>query len=217
MSGRLIAIGDIHGCSKALEAVLAAIEPTETDTLVALGDYVDRGPDAKRCIDRLIKLAKTCKLIAIQGNHEEMMLDVVRDGQPPFRWLQYGGVETLDSYGFAGDMSVIPPEHYAFFPWMAEACRIDSVGVADMAVSSVHGKAIKRMVAEIGNHCLSIMQQDVLGLDVPMDHVVPMGVVKRQGDLLRHLQRFLNRQLLLAIELLSQRFALDVGHHVVEE
>ena len=98
-----------------MDAILDAIAPGEDDTLVALGDYVDRGPDSKGVIDRLIALGARCELIALQGNHEQMMLDVVRDGQPPFHWLQYGGVETLDSYRFAGDMDVIPPEHFDFF------------------------------------------------------------------------------------------------------
>lgn len=120
MSGRLIAIGDIHGCSKALDAILAVIQPQADDTLVALGDYVDRGPDSKGVIDRLIELGTQCQLITLHGNHEEMMLDVVRDNQPPYRWLQYGGVETLDSYRFAGDMSVIPQEHRDFFASMRD-------------------------------------------------------------------------------------------------
>lgn len=118
MSERLIAIGDIHGCSTALESVLNAISPTADDTIVALGDYVDRGPDSKGVIDRLIELGRQTTLIPLMGNHEEMMLSVVRDQQPPYRWLQYGGVDTLDSYGFSGDMSVIPQEHHAFFDSM---------------------------------------------------------------------------------------------------
>jgi len=120
MSGRLIAIGDIHGCAAALDTLLAAIAPQADDTIVALGDYVDRGPDSKGVIDRLIALGSRCKLIALHGNHEEMMLDVVRDGQPPFRWLQYGGVETLDSYRFAGDMSVVSQAHRDFFASMRD-------------------------------------------------------------------------------------------------
>ncbi len=120
MSGRTIAVGDIHGCSAALDAILAAIAPQPDDTIVVLGDYVDRGPDSKGVIDRLIILGTKCQLIALHGNHEEMMLDVIRDGQPPYRWLQYGGVETLDSYRFAGDMSVIPNEHLEFFASMRD-------------------------------------------------------------------------------------------------
>ncbi len=120
MPGRTVAIGDIHGCAAALEALLSAIAPTADDTIVALGDYVDRGPDSKGVIDRLIELRETCEVVALQGNHEEMMLDVVKEGQPPFRWLQYGGVETLDSYMFAGDMSVIPQSHRDFFDSMVD-------------------------------------------------------------------------------------------------
>ena len=56
---RTIAIGDIHGCLPALETLLAAIRPQPVDTLVLLGDYVDRGPDSRGMIQRLLKLAAT--------------------------------------------------------------------------------------------------------------------------------------------------------------
>lgn len=115
MSGRLIAIGDIHGCLAALDAILNALAPQPNDTIVTLGDYVDRGSHSKGVVDRLIELGRHCHLKPLLGNHEEMMLDVVRDNQPPFRWLQFGGVETLDSYGFCGDMAVIPASHHEFF------------------------------------------------------------------------------------------------------
>lgn len=126
MSGRTIAIGDIHGCSVALNALLEAISPAPDDTIVTLGDYVDRGPDSKAVIDQLLALEAQCKLVALQGNHEEMMLDVVRGGEPPFRWLQYGGVDTLDSYRFAGDMKVIPEEHLRFFSNMVDYFETDN-------------------------------------------------------------------------------------------
>ncbi len=108
MSNRIIAVGDIHGCSKALDAILGAMQLTSNDTLITLGDYVDRGPDTKGVIDRLIELSTSCKLVPLLGNHEEMMLDVLQEQSPPYRWLQYGGVDTLDSYRFTGDMKVIP-------------------------------------------------------------------------------------------------------------
>ncbi len=120
MTGRTIAIGDIHGCATALRTLIATIEPTSEDTIVTLGDYVDRGPDSRAVIDQLLVLGQQCSLVALQGNHEEMMLEVIRDKQPPFRWLQYGGVETLDSYGFAGDLSVIPQSHADFFGAMKD-------------------------------------------------------------------------------------------------
>ena len=75
---RLIAIGDIHGCLTALDTLLDAIAPTSSDIIVTLGDYVDRGPDSRGVIDRLIELGRQTRLIGLLGNHEEMMLDVIR-------------------------------------------------------------------------------------------------------------------------------------------
>ena len=54
MPRRTIAIGDIHGCSRALDALIAAVGPTPADEIVTLGDYVDRGPDTPGVLDRLI-------------------------------------------------------------------------------------------------------------------------------------------------------------------
>jgi len=90
-----------------------------------LGDYVDRGPNSRGVIDELIRLESQCHLVALQGNHEEMMLDVIRQKQPPYRWLQYGGVDTLDSYGFCGNMNVIPDEHQAFFDRLVDFHETD--------------------------------------------------------------------------------------------
>lgn len=127
MSGRLIAIGDIHGCSAALDAVLNAVAPKPDDVIVALGDYVDRGNDSKGVIDRLIELSARCQLKALMGNHEEMLVGVMLDNHPPYRWLQFGGVETLDSYGFSGDMSVIPESHREFFRSLLPYYEADDV------------------------------------------------------------------------------------------
>ncbi len=58
MNPRTIAIGDIHGCSAALNALLGAIQPNTKDTIVTLGDYINRGPDSRGVIDRLIELTR---------------------------------------------------------------------------------------------------------------------------------------------------------------
>src|SRR5262245_37847694 len=71
---RTIAIGDVHGCSTALAALLDAIGPVESDTVVTLGDYIDRGPDSKGVIEQLIALEQRCRLVPLLGNHEEMIL-----------------------------------------------------------------------------------------------------------------------------------------------
>jgi len=64
---RTIAIGDVHGCIDALDALLAAIEPTADDCIVALGDYIDRGPDARAAVQRLSCKggADWCRCLAI--------------------------------------------------------------------------------------------------------------------------------------------------------
>lgn len=125
MTNRLIAIGDIHGCADSLNSLLHRLEPTESDTIVTLGDYVDRGPDSKYVIDMLIELQESTNLIPLRGNHEEMMLEVL-NGAAPQRWLQHGGVDTLESYGFTGDFSCVPPSHQQFFDSMVDSHEADS-------------------------------------------------------------------------------------------
>jgi serine/threonine protein phosphatase 1 len=124
-SARLIAIGDIHGSLPALDAILEKISPTKTDTVVALGDYVDRGDHSKGVIDRLLELQNYCRLIPLRGNHEEMMESVVLRGGPPHAWLRYGGVDTLDSYGFSGDLGVVPESHRAFLAGLHDWFELD--------------------------------------------------------------------------------------------
>ena len=115
MSNRLIAIGDIHGCRVALETLLEAIEPGPEDIVVTLGDYVDRGPDSKGAIDLLLQVGQRSRLVSLIGNHEEMMLEVLRGDAPHHGWLRHGGVETLESYGFGGEVDFLPAEHERFF------------------------------------------------------------------------------------------------------
>jgi len=114
MAGRIIAIGDIHGCSAALTAVMAAVDPGPADTIVTLGDYVDRGPDSRGVLDQLVVLAPRCRLVPILGNHDEMVLDIL-DGHRYLLadWLAFGGDATLASYECMLPED-IPPEHIAF-------------------------------------------------------------------------------------------------------
>ena len=111
---RVIAIGDIHGCADALQGLLNLIKPTPNDTLVVLGDFIDRGPDTKGVIDQLIQLEEQCQLISILGNHEEMLLTVLDSRAPIEWWLQHGGRETMESYGYAGDPTCLPEGHLEF-------------------------------------------------------------------------------------------------------
>jgi serine/threonine protein phosphatase 1 len=117
---RTIAIGDIHGCAAALRAVLSAIRPAPDDLIVTLGDYVDRGPDSRGVLDRLIELRGECQLVSILGNHDDMLIQAL-DGVHAATFLTIGGTATLASYGGSGPehLHLIPNEHVIFL----KACR----------------------------------------------------------------------------------------------
>ncbi len=120
MAGRTIAIGDIHGCSTALAALMDAVKPGPDDTLITLGDHIDRGPDSRGVLDRLIALAKHCRLIPLLGDHEEMLVAALGDSTARQKWLTCGGLETLRSYGWEADgpreavADWIPKSHQEF-------------------------------------------------------------------------------------------------------
>ena len=98
---RLIAIGDIHGEIDKLNELLRQLEPQKEDTLVFLGDYIDRGKHSKEVIERLIELSSSIKCIFLKGNHEDMLLKipVTKKEEDVNFWMVNGGVETFDSYG----------------------------------------------------------------------------------------------------------------------
>jgi serine/threonine protein phosphatase 1 len=118
MPRRTIAIGDVHGCSAALAALIDAIAPRGDDVLVTLGDYINRGPDSRGVLDLLIDLGRRCQLVPLLGNHDQMLL-AARSGLHPTTWLGMGGCATLDSYGPGRHLDLIPDDHYAFL----EDCR----------------------------------------------------------------------------------------------
>lgn len=118
LNERLIAIGDIHGCDRALRGLLAAISPRPSDTIVCLGDCIDRGPNSRGVVDLLLQLSRHCRLISVLGNHEEMMLEVLDRELDHNAWLKHGGVSTLESYDFSGELDFLPPEHRQFFASM---------------------------------------------------------------------------------------------------
>ena len=114
MNPRTIAIGDIHGCSAALDALLEAIRPRPEDCIVTLGDYINRGPDSRGVIERLIELQDRCRLVPLLGNHEEMLFEALAGSYPLDYFLGVGGDATLDSYGPDRDLSFIPDDHIEF-------------------------------------------------------------------------------------------------------
>jgi serine/threonine protein phosphatase 1 len=87
MANRTFAIGDIHGDQAALFKLLSCLPPLDgDDTLVFVGDYLDRGPRSAQVIDYVRDLGKQgpAKVVALRGNHEDAWLRVVDEGWDPF-------------------------------------------------------------------------------------------------------------------------------------
>ena len=103
--GRLFAIGDVHGCPDELSAMLKAIAPAAGDTVVFVGDYVDRGPSARDVIELVLDLERGhAECVFLKGNHEDMMLSFLgMPGNYGESFLFNGGIATLDSYGVHED------------------------------------------------------------------------------------------------------------------
>lgn len=94
---RLIAIGDVHGCIHTLKNLLKEVNySSQTDTLVFVGDYIDRGYYSYETVDFLITLQKQVgedKVVCLKGNHELMATEQDYD-----LWMYNGGYYTIESY-----------------------------------------------------------------------------------------------------------------------
>jgi len=117
--GKIFAIGDIHGSFDRLQELMQKIPIDFTeDTLVFIGDYIDRGPGSVEVVNYLIDLKKRVpEIIFLKGNHEDM-LEKYLDGSDRFTYLLNGGQNTLDSYLSKTNSSnsfPIPPDHMEFF------------------------------------------------------------------------------------------------------
>jgi serine/threonine protein phosphatase 1 len=118
---RTCVIGDIHGCADEVDCLLDALAPTSADTLIFLGDYIDRGPSPKAVIDRLLRLPhEGPRCIFLKGNHEDMFLAFLGyPGHYADAFLFNGGDATLRSYGLEGKPAALvaaelPADHLAF-------------------------------------------------------------------------------------------------------
>jgi serine/threonine protein phosphatase 1 len=119
--GRLFAIGDIHGCPDELAAILKSIALARGDTVVFVGDYVDRGPSACDVLEQLVELQRgPAETVFLKGNHEDMMLSFLGfPGHYGDSFLFNGGAQTLDSYGISEDtveraIEFVPAPHLEF-------------------------------------------------------------------------------------------------------
>jgi diadenosine tetraphosphatase ApaH/serine/threonine PP2A family protein phosphatase len=109
----LIAIGDIHGCAKSLDGLLRELKLKEDDHLIFVGDYIDRGPDSKGVIDRLLKLKDEYTCTFLRGNHEDLLLGYLDEGEYDI-FAMNGGIATLSSYMTPDGEMEIPDTHLQF-------------------------------------------------------------------------------------------------------
>ena len=109
------AIGDIHGSLSKLRALIARCRTHadgRTMMFVFLGDYIDRGPDSSGVVRALMQLKSEQRehMVALKGNHEAFVLDIIDGAAQPDFWLTQGGRETLRSYGVS-DARDLPGDH----------------------------------------------------------------------------------------------------------
>ena len=100
-------IGDIHGELGLLDSLLEAIIKYDPQEIIFVGDYIDRGPQSREVVDRIMELE--CPVSCLMGNHELMMLNAIEDSAFGYNamelWYRNGGEATLQSFGFSGFFS----------------------------------------------------------------------------------------------------------------
>ena len=102
---RIYSIGDIHGCEDLLRQLQALIIEDSSDytghkKIIYLGDYIDRGEHSKQVIELLVEHPLTgFESIYLRGNHEQSLLDFLVEPDIGRSWFNYGGLQTLVSYG----------------------------------------------------------------------------------------------------------------------
>lgn len=129
MAHRTFAIGDIHGDLDHLRLLLGKLPLIDAeDTVVFLGDYVDRGPRSMEVVRivRALDLEVGCNVVCLRGNHEDAWLRVIDQGWPEFVMPPSNGcLATMRSYTggpIAGDEEMPTKEEWealftgAFFP-----------------------------------------------------------------------------------------------------
>jgi serine/threonine protein phosphatase 1 len=133
---RVYAVGDVHGRLDLLDEAFCRIDcmemdrPSERNLTILLGDMIDRGPDSQGVVSRVLARSKRHWLLAMRGNHEQMLLDFLSDPGTLEPWGPLGAFNTLLSYGLkpsraptpeqrrqlAQDLrAAMPPGHLDFF------------------------------------------------------------------------------------------------------
>lgn len=96
---RLIGISDIHGEYEKLCSVLNKIAPQKDDSIIFMGDYIDRGAKSKEVVNKIIDMQNICNCVYLIGSHEYALLHAETDEYYNYLFWNYGGVQTVESYG----------------------------------------------------------------------------------------------------------------------
>lgn len=96
---RLIGISDIHGELEKLCRVLDKLNPQKDDTIIFMGDYIDRGAKSKEVVQKIIDMQDVCNCVYLIGSHEYALLHANSDDYYHYLFWNYGGVQTAESYG----------------------------------------------------------------------------------------------------------------------
>lgn len=110
---RTLVVGDIHAGLKGLKQVLDKLIPTQDDTFIFLGDYVDGWSEAAETVSFLMEFAKEHSCIFLRGNHDELTYEFLTEGLENKTWLAHGGAATLESYSQLSKEETA--EHLAFY------------------------------------------------------------------------------------------------------
>ncbi len=115
--GSLYVIGDIHGCADELKTLLNKLPLSPSSTVVFLGDYIDRGPQARQVVDTILTLRDFCHVVTLSGNHESMLSEFLRDStsHEAGMFIYNGGGATLASYADQHGRYAIPESHLQFY------------------------------------------------------------------------------------------------------
>jgi len=124
--GKIFIVGDLHGCLGMLKKLMDKLPwRPDSDRLILLGDYVDRGEDSCGVIEYILEIKRRAERVdCLMGNHERILLDFV-EGRDVSTFFLNGGTSTLNSYRLSRhgcENALIPDEHIGFLrslkPWV---------------------------------------------------------------------------------------------------
>ncbi len=113
---RLFAIGDIHGCIDKLRLLVESTARIgKNDKVVFLGDYIDRGEGSREVVDYIAGMRDSgFDIVALKGNHEEMLLETYEREDRWYKWFLNGGAFTIKSFGIKS-VRDLPLNYLEFF------------------------------------------------------------------------------------------------------